>query len=326
MENVVLIGGRSNPKLTNEIAEVLHKQPLECDLSEFHNGETKVLIHDKVGGRDVFILQTNVTNDIATTNTYFIELQLLIDAAKRAGCRTVTVIIPFFFYSRSDKKDHPRCPIGAAMICNNLNSQNVTRIVSVDLHASQIQGFATCPFDNLFVVKLFTDYISSLFELNGKDRYFLISPDGGSTRRIRDYAKRLHLNYVTMDKCRDYEHPGTVIKSQIIGDVSIIEGRIGIMIDDMIDTFETANSALCEVIIAGAESVIVMTTHGILSKNAVSLINDNDYIRHVVVTDSIPQTRNKDLCPKLEVVNLSGFLAETISCIAKNKSLHHFFE
>ena len=346
MENVKVIAGRSNSPLAQGICSFLGTKSTDCLIESFANGEIKVEINENIRGHDVYIIQTGASTTSGSINDYLVETLLLIDACKRADATKVNVIFAYFPYARSDKKDRPRVPIAASMVTNVLTAAGCDRIITMDLHSGQIQGFTNhIPFDNLYGIKLHIENLrSTLFreataqeataqeataqeatelthqEINQK--FVLVSMDVGGAKRIKEYAKRLSMSYAIMDKQRDYSKSNTVLKSVLIGNV---KDKIAICIDDMADT--------CGTILAGIEDLkeheckgaIILVTHGILSGPAVYRINTCNFIESVIVTNTLDQSENLKLIPKLKVIDCSNLFAEIIKRLTLGGSVSEMF-
>ena len=261
----------------------------DCEITDFANGEINFHLKEEIIGKDVFVVQTGYSDENKSINDYIMELMLIIDTCSRSNIRTITVVIPFYPYSRSDKKDKPGVPIGGKLVANMLSMYNVCRVITLDLHSGQMEGFMDCPFDNLFATDLFVEYFKTkLFIENPKEKYILVSPDNGSTKRIEDYASILNMSYVTMHKQRSYTENNVVIKSMLIGDSCSLNQKIGIIIDDMVDTLNTITSSVHVLKENGINNVIVVATHGIFSGSAISKLNNCDLISKVIVTNTVP--------------------------------------
>jgi ribose-phosphate pyrophosphokinase len=339
MENVRMIYTEKDMNLAVKILDVLRQQTnadlrtlnnlLRANITneQFSNGETRVKIDANIRDKHIIIVSQIRTGNI---NNDLIELLLIIDACNRANAEKVTVVMPYYPYSRSDKKDDPRCPIGAAVIANLLKSLDVHNLISVDLHAGQIQGYLNKGFHNLYVKKYLCEHIYKKYlrftpknEWNNK--YVLIAPDSGSAKAIKDYSKILGINNIILDKQRDYSKPGTVMNSRMIGSREDLEGKTGIIIDDIADTMGTMCSAAKELVENGVKDVIVCVTHGVLSGEAIKRINETCYIKEVTVTDSLPQDDNVTKCPKLLVLSISELIARAIDGIISGRSISRLF-
>ena len=337
MENVKVIAGRSNSPLAQGICSFLGIKSTDCLIESFANGEIKVEINENIRGHDVYIIQTGASTTSGSINDYLVETLLLIDACKRADAIKVNVIFAYFPYARSDKKDRPRVPIAASMVTNVLTAAGCDRIITMDLHSGQIQGFTNhIPFDNLYGIKLHIENLrSTIFrkaiaqeatelthqEINQK--FILVSMDVGGAKRIKEYAKRLSMSYAIMDKQRDYSKSNTVLKSVLIGDV---KDKIAICIDDMADTCGTILAGIEDLKVHECKGAIILVTHGILSGPAVTRINTCNFIESVIVTNTLDQSENLKLIPKLRVIDCSNLFAEIIRIITLKGSLSSMFD
>lgn len=329
MENIKVIAGRSNPPLAQGICSFLKIKSTPCLIESFANGEIKVEINENIRGHDVYIIQTGASTSSGSINDYLVETLLLIDACKRADATKVNVIFACFPYARSDKKDRPRVPIAASMVTNVLMAAGCDRIITMDLHSGQIQGFTNhIPFDNLYGIKLHIENLrSNLFgdltleEIN--KIFVLVSMDVGGAKRIKEYAKRLSMSHAIMDKQRDYSKSNTVLKSVLIGNV---KDKIAICIDDMADTCGTILAGIEDLKGHGCKGAIILVTHGILSGPAVFRINTCDFIESVIVTNTLDQSENLKLIPKLRVIDCSNLFAEIIKIITLKGSVSSMFD
>lgn len=330
MDKTRLISGRSNLELAEGISKKLGIPLTKCKLSEFANTEIQVEILENIRNMHVYLIQSGSADDTRSINDYIMELLALINACKLSNTKSITVIIPYYPYSRSDKKDAPRTPIMGALIGNLLKMVGVTRIVSMDLHAGQIQGFTDLPFDNLYALCLHVDNLKNglfkdltLDEINSK--YILASPDGGGVKRVEAYAKRLQMDYVVMHKQRDYSQKSIVLRCMLIGDPEAIKGKTVILIDDMCDTCGTIVSAANELKGHGARDVIILATHGLFSSPAFERLNDCEMISKVVVTNTLPQISSLTKTSKLEIVDTSNLFAEVIERLVNGGSISALF-
>lgn len=329
MDNVKLIAGRSNKPLAQGIARALDQRLVNCIIDSFANGEIRVEINENIRGAHVFIIQTGGSDSENSINNYLVETLLLIDACKRADAYRVDVVFACFPYARSDKKDKRGTPIGASMVTIVLKAAGADRIISMDLHSGQIQGYTNLPFDNLYGIKLHTDNlrcnlfgkIGILEEINKK--YVLVSLDLGGSKRVQAYAKKLNMCYALMDKQRDYSKANTVLKSVLVGDV---KDKIAICIDDMVDTFGTCLAGMVDLQEHGCLGAIILATHGILSGPAAKRINECDFIQQVIVINTLDQTKNMQLIPKLQVIDASPLFAEVITRLILGGSVSALFE
>lgn len=288
------------------------------------NSEIKAQITSNIRGKNVYIISTGSTDDKHSVNDHLMEVMILADACKRSSAKSITLIMPCFPYARSDKKDDGRCAIGAALVSNLLTTAGVTRIISVDLHSGQIQGFSSIPFDNLYAIKIFCDFIIQR-KMNSEENYILVSPDNGGAKRINEYARRLKMPHAIMSKQRDYTTESKVDKTVLISDQNIT-GKVAIIIDDIVDTCGTMISACQELKKFGVSEAVIVATHGVLSEPAISRINGCEFIKEVIVTDSLPQEKNKEICAKLTILPLGYLLSAVIEKLEVGGSISKMFE
>jgi ribose-phosphate pyrophosphokinase len=293
----------------------------------FSNGETRVEFKQSVRNAHVVIISRTRTGHI---NNDFIELLLMMDACTRSQCSKITVVMPYYPYARSDKKDSPHCPIASSTIAKILTHMHADNVISLDLHAGQIQGYIDKGFHNLYIKRYMCEYIYKSYlqyfpREEWNQQFILVAPDAGSSKAIRGYSSVLGINNIVMDKQRDYSKPGTVSRSVIIGEHSIYVGRTAIVIDDMADTMGTMCSAAKELVKAGIKEVLVLVTHGVLSGKAIENINCTECIKEVSVTNSLPQDANINASPKIRVIDCSELLARTIDGIFSGKSISRLF-
>jgi len=333
MENIRLISGNSHRVLAEDISKVLNKPLVNCSINDFSNTEIKVDINDNIRNKDIFIIASG-TYDYKTgksINDYFMETLILIDACRRSNPKSISLIMPCYPYARQDKKEDSREPITAKLIANLLTVAGINRLLVIDLHSPQIQGFFDIPVDNLYSINLVTQHINSKI-FNGMSqediqrRFLIVSPDAGATKRTLKFAKILKLNTLIMHKQRDYSKVNCVEESIIIGDTVNLKGKTAIILDDMCDTGGTLIKA-CETLVKnGATNVIAIVTHGILSGKALERINNCDHLTKIVVSDSIPQEFNKALCNKLDVFSIGNLLAGAIQKLHSSESLSDLFK
>ena len=308
----LIFSGNSNKSLAEGIVARLGMRLGAATVSKFSDGEIMVKINESVRGRDVFLVQpTNAPSD-----TNLMELMVMADALKRASANTITAIIPYFGYSRQDRASEPRVPITAKLVSNLITVSGVDRIVTMDLHAGQIQGFFDIPVDNLYALPVFYKYMQDNNLCN--DDTVIVSPDAGGVARARTYAKKFGMPLAIIDKRRSSPNVAKVM--HVIGEVA---GKKCILIDDMIDTAGTLTEAAVALMENGAVSVKAMATHGILSGPAIDRIS-NSVIEKVIITDTIDNTRLKDFA-KLEILSVSGILATSIERIHNKESISSLF-
>ncbi len=305
--NAALVSGRAHPELTKKIAEYLQMTLLDVEVLQFKDGEIQAYYIETIRGKYVFIVQPT-----CGPSDNLVELLILIDAAKRASAHKIVAVIPYFGYARQDRKDKPRTSIGAKLMANLLNAAGVNRIITIDLHADQIQGFFEIPVDHLFSSNVFVPYIN---ELN-LENLCIVSPDTGGTKRASTYAKALGCDLAIGFKQREKQNE--VAHLQIIGDVA---GKNCIIVDDIIDTGGTLCKAAQALKDAGALSVRAMCAHGLLSGNGIENI-ENSVIDKLILTDTIPL---KKQCDKIEVVSVAPLLADVIKSVVNNTSITSHF-
>ncbi len=310
LENVALIGGSSHPALAKKISELLELPLTDTLLTRFSDGEIRVQINESVREKRVFIVQSlcNPAND------NIMELLLLIDAAKRASAKEVNAVIPYYAYARQDRKDQPRVPISAKVVANLLQSVGADRVVVVDLHAEQIQGFFDIPVEHITALPLFAEYLKNL----GLEDLVIVSPDAGGAKRANKLAKKLGAELAIIYKMRP--RPNAVEVFDVIGNV---EGKNCVIVDDIVDTAGTLVAAADMLLQKGAKSVRACITHGVLSGPAVERIN-NSKLTELVITDTIP-TDDKPIRNK-KVLSIAPTIAEVIRRIVEGKPLSILFE
>lgn len=331
LTNIKLISGRSNPDLSLDISERLGIPLTKIKIKDFANTELEVEINENIRGCNIYIIQTGASYQNKTVNDYILELFSIIDSCKRSSAKSINVILPFFPYSRSDKKIESRVSIMASTIIHLLESMQIDRIIAMDLHAGQIQGFTMKPFDNLYAIKLHCDHLkNTLFkdidDENIINNYVLVSPDIGGIKRVEAYATRLGLKHVVMHKHRNYDKPGVVLHSELIGGVDKVKNKICIIIDDIIDSMGTMISCSLELMKYEAKEIIIIATHSILSGEAINRINQNDCIKKVIITNTLPQSEHLKKCSKLEIVNVGCLLSEVIKRIEIGGSISELFK
>ncbi len=307
-----IFSGRSNPILAKKIADSLGQNLGDITIKTFADGELWIKFEENIRGTDVFIIQpTNSPGD------NIIELALLIDAAVRASAKTVTAVIPYFGYGRQDRKDNPRVPISSRVMVDMVTATGANRIITMDLHSTQIQGFATIPFDHLYSRMVLLDAIRDL-ALN-PDNSVVLSPDVGSARMSQAYAKRLGMHFALIDKRRYAPNKAEIV--HLIGD---LKGKDVLIIDDMIDTAGTTVNAANAAKQNGANSVTAVATHALLSGPAIERIKKSA-IGKIIVTDtlSIPDEKKLD---NMEIVTVANVFGEAIKRVFEGKSVSALFE
>jgi len=312
LERMRIFSGNSNKKLAEDICSKLGIAVGKANVATFSDGETRVEINENVRGMDVFIIQSTCP----PVNDHVMELLILIDAMKRASADRVTAVIPYYGYARQDRKVAPRAPISAKLVADLITAAGANRVMSLDLHAGQIQGFFNIPVDNLFATPILLKYMMSNFANN----LVIVSPDTGGVERARAFAKRLDATLAIIDKRR--EGPN---ESQVMNIIGNVKGKRVIILDDMIDTAGTMVQAAAALEAEGATEVIACCTHAVLSGPAIDRI-DGSNIKEIIVTDSIPlHERAKACTKKITVLPVAGFLSEAVRRIYYNDSVSSLF-
>ena len=298
MHSLVVFSGNSNLELAKDICRHIGTRLGEATLKTFSDGEIQVEISENVRGKDVFVLQSTC----APVNDHLVELLLMIDAFKRSSAQRITAVIPYYGYARQDKKVAPRVPISAKLVADLIESSGANRVITMDLHAGQIQGFFDLPVDNLFAAPVLLQYIRENFT----NSTVIVSPDAGGVERARAFAKRLDSFLAIIDKRRDA--PNKAEAMHVVGDV---EGKTAIILDDMVDTAGTLTEGARALKERGASEVHACCSHAVLSGPAVDRIEASD-IETLVVTNTIPLCGKAKTCSKIRVLSVSKLLAEAI--------------
>jgi len=310
-EGLKLFGGTSNLNLTKEVCDYLNILPGEIVNKAFSDGETQIEIEENVRGRDTFIVQSTCR----PVNDNVMQLLIIADALKRASAKSITAVIPYYGYARQDKKVKPRVPISAKLVADLITVAGVNRVISIDLHAGQIQGYFNIPVDNIFSAPIVLNYIRKHF----KDNLSVISPDAGGVERARAFAKRLDASLAIIDKRR--EAPNVAEAMNIVGDV---KGKTAVILDDMVDTGGTLIEAAQALVQNGAGHVYACCTHPVLSGDAAQRIADSP-IESLVVTNTIPLSRKASESSKIKVISVAEILGEAIKRVYFSRSVSSLF-
>ena len=298
MEGMAIFTGNSNPALAQKICDYL-SQPLGgAKVKTFSDGEIQIEINENVRLKDVFVVQSTCS----PVNDNLVELLLMIDAFNRSSARKITAVIPYYGYARQDKKVAPRVPISAKLVADMLTVAGADRIITMDLHAGQIQGFFNIPVDNLFAAPVIIDYIRTNF----RDNMVIVSPDAGGVERARAFAKRLNADLAIIDKRRDA--PNQAKAMAVIGDVT---DKVAVILDDMVDTAGTLTEGADALKNAGAREIHACCAHPVLSGPALERIT-NSCLKSIVVTDTIPLSERAAACGKIKVLTISQLVGEAI--------------
>ncbi|HTG82415.1 MAG TPA: ribose-phosphate pyrophosphokinase [Geobacteraceae bacterium] len=313
MENKIRVfSGNSNPALAEKICVSLGVPLGRAKVKTFSDGEIMVEIGENVRGRDIYVVQSTCS----PTNNNLMELLIMMDALKRASAATITAVIPYYGYARQDRKVAPRTPITSKLVADLITTSGADRVVTIDLHAGQIQGFFNIPVDNLYAAPVILDHLKMRFP---HDDTVMVSPDAGGTERARAFAKRLGCTLAVIDKRRTGPNVAEVM--HLIGDV---KGKAAIILDDMIDTAGTLTQAARALKEHGAKSIYACATHGVLSGPAIERINDSQ-IEEVLITDTIPLGDKVALTGKVKVLTVADLLAEAIRRIHEDESVSSLF-
>jgi ribose-phosphate pyrophosphokinase len=296
--NFCIFSGNSNPDLALKISEYLDMPLCGAVVKRFSDGEIQIEIDENVRTKDVFVIQSTCD----PVNDNLVELLLMVDALKRASARRIAAVIPYYGYARQDKKVAPRVPISAKLVADLLTTAGATRVITMDLHAGQIQGFFNIPVDNLYAAPVLLDYIKTNF----KDNLVIVSPDAGGVERARAFAKRLDAGLAIIDKRRSA--PNQAQAMAVIGDVT---DKTVVIQDDMIDTAGTLTEAVNAIIERGAREVHACCAHAVMSGPAVDRINSAP-ITSIVCTDTIPLNDRAAQCSKIKVLSISNLVGEAI--------------
>ncbi|MBW2469645.1 MAG: ribose-phosphate pyrophosphokinase [Deltaproteobacteria bacterium] len=298
MEGISIFAGNSNPELAKKICDYLNLSLGSAQVKTFSDGEIQIEIDENVRSKDVFIIQSTC----APVNDHLVELLLMIDAMKRSSAKRITAVVPYFGYARQDKKVAPRVPISAKLVANMLEVAGANRVITMDLHAGQIQGFFDIPVDNIFAAPLLIEHIGSNFDGN----LVVVSPDAGGVERARAFAKRLDADLAIVDKRRSA--PNQAKAMAVIGDV---RDKTVVILDDMADTAGTLTGAADALKENGAKEIHACCAHAVLSGPAIERISAS-VMKSLVVTDTIPLRQNALACDKIVVISISELVGEAI--------------
>jgi len=312
-----LLSGRAHPELSEEVAEHLGATLIDANLAEFANGEIYCQFSQSVRGGDVFILQTHSPTESLSMNDSIMEQLIMIDAAQRASAKRITAVIPFFGYARQDRKASGREPISAKLMANMFAVAGVSRMVSLDLHSNQIQGFFDGPWDHLVAMPVLTEAIQ---RIAGGDELVIVSPDAGRVKVAERYSNAVGADLAIVHKRRVKGKHNTVEAKDVVGEVA---GRTCVLIDDMIDTGGTIVAAAEQLVEKGASRVLAATTHGVFSGPAIDRLK-NSVIEKVIVTNTLPIPSDKQI-DKFEVVSCAPLIAAAIKAVFEDTSVSEIF-
>jgi ribose-phosphate pyrophosphokinase len=313
MRRIVLVSGTSNPHLSKKISEFLDVPLVNPQIRRFANGEIYCEIEKNVRGADVFVIQSTS----APVNEHLMELLIIVDALKRASANSITAVVPHYGYSRQDRKSSPRTPITAKLVADMMTVAGASRVVTMDLHAGQIQGFFNIPFDNIFASPVLLEYIQKNLS---KENIITVSPDAGGVERVRYYAKRMNTDLALIDKRRT--GPNVAEAMNVIGDVN---GKDCVIIDDMIDTAGTLVQAAKALKKNGAKKIYAVATHPVFSDPAIQRLSECEELEQVIVTDTIPLSPEGKKIEKIKVVSTADILAKAIHRTFNHDSVSSLF-
>ena len=311
--NLKVLYGNSVPELAKSICAKLGVEPIKAEIKKFNDGECSISIFEPVRGADVFIIESTCR----PVNDNLMELLVMIDAVRRASASRITAVIPYFGYARQDRKAKSRDPISAKLVANLITEAGADRVLTMDLHADQIQGFFDIPVDNMRGSPLFVDHYLNKFGKANPD-VMVVSPDVGSVARARAFAMKLDVNMAIVDKRREVAGESEVMN--LIGDVS---GKTCILLDDMVDTAGSLCHAADALVVKGAKEVYACASHGVLSGKAYENI-EKSCIKKILFTDSMPGSSTQH-CDKIEYVSLDEMFSTAIQCIHDEQSIFHLF-
>ncbi|MBT3311368.1 MAG: ribose-phosphate pyrophosphokinase [Desulfobacteraceae bacterium] len=298
MTGFKIFSGNSNTTLSKEICNYLERPLGEAKVKTFSDGEIQIEINENVRSKNIFVIQSTCS----PVNDNLVELLLMIDAFKRSSANRITAVIPYFGYARQDKKVAPRVPISAKLVADMLTVAGADKVITIDLHAGQIQGFFNIPVDNLFAAPIIIDYIKANF----KKDLVIVSPDAGGVERARAFAKRLKADLAIIDKRRSA--PNKAKAMAVIGDV---KDKVALILDDMVDTAGTLTEAANAVKSEGAREVHACCSHSVLSGPAIDRINDSE-LKALIVTNTIPLNNKAEACDKIKVLSIASLVGEAI--------------
>jgi ribose-phosphate pyrophosphokinase len=309
--DVKLFAGSAHPQLASEIAEFLGVELGQARLRRFPDTEVSFQIDENIRGTDVFVVQPTC----APVDQHLVELLIMVDAFRRSSAARITAVIPYYGYGRQDRKDKPRVPISAKLVANILSAAGTNRVLTMDLHKAQIQGFFDIPVDHLFAAPVVIDYLSR----QSYPRLTIVAPDAGGAERARAYAKRLDAELAVIDKRRSDD--GTAEVMNVIGEVG---GRTCVIADDIIDTAGTIQKAAQALKESGADRVIACAVHGVLSGPAVDRI-EKAPLDKLIITNSVPLTADRAKCQKIVVLSVARLLGQAIRSIHEETSVSSLF-
>jgi len=312
MNDLTILSGNANPELAKAICKELQVPLGEVLVGRFSEGEIRVQIKENIRGKDVFIIQPTCT----PVNENLMELLILVDAARRASAKRITAVMPYYGYARQDRKDQPRVPITAKLVANLIVAAGTHRVLTMDLHANQIQGFYDIPVDHLYAINVLCEY----FDKKKMSDLVVVSPDVGGIKMARAYAKRLSAGLAIVDKRRDSPE-----KTEVMHILGKVKGMTAVLVDDIAATAGSLIEAVEALKKKGVGAVYAVVTHGVLSGSALTRIRDCKALKEIVITDSIP-LKDAEKHPKIKVLSVASLLAEAIKRIHNEESVSSLFD
>ena len=314
-KEIKVFAGNSNPELAEGICAHLYKTLGDATVSQFSDGECSISVHEPVRGKDVFIVQSTCSH----VNDNLMELLIMIDAMRRASAGRITAVIPYFGYARQDRKAKSRDPISAKLVANLITAAGADRVLTMDLHAAQIQGFFDIPVDNMMGSYIFAKHYINRFG-KGNDDYLVVSPDVGSVARARAFSVKLGVGMAIVDKRRERAN-----QSEVMNIIGSVEGKKCILLDDIVDTAGSLTGAAAAIKNAGAEEVFACATHGVLSGPAIQRINDS-CINELLLLDTIPYPQDRERSEKIRYLTTAPIFADAIKKIYEEESISTLFD
>ena len=314
-KEIKVFAGNSNPELAEGICAHLYKTLGDATVSQFSDGECSISVHEPVRGKDVFIIQSTCSH----VNDNLMELLIMIDAMRRASAGRITAVIPYFGYARQDRKAKSRDPISAKLVANLITAAGADRVLTMDLHAAQIQGFFDIPVDNMMGSYIFAKHYIKRFG-KGNDDYLVVSPDVGSVARARAFSVKLGVGMAIVDKRRERAN-----QSEVMNIIGSVEGKKCILLDDIVDTAGSLTGAAAAIKNAGAEEVFACATHGVLSGPAIQRINDS-CINELLLLDTIPYPQDRERSEKIRYLTTAPIFADAIKKIYEEESISTLFD
>lgn len=328
--NSYILYTNSHKQLAYELSQQSNIPLIDTKIDYFSNGEIRTNITKSIRGKNIYVVSSPTSDDNKSINDYIMETYLLIRTCKNSDASNITLISPYYPYSRQDKKDNSRVCISARDIADLYITSGINRVITFDLHSHQIQGFFNIPCDNFYCINMIYDYLVDNYNINNNNtlnqEYVMIAPDEGALKRVQTYANKFNMPFMVVSKERDYTKINKVDKAVLIGDKKYLENRTAIIIDDMADTCGTVIKVGELLKNKGAKDVIVIVTHGILSGPALERLNNTEYIKEIIVSDSLPQENNKKLCNKLKTYSVVPTLSKIVNRLDNGASLSELFE